>query len=162
VRAARTATRVVLLLLTAAAASCQSGQAPQDPDGTGRAAAEPVRIPRHEHYLRNVTEIRADAVSVLLPMAYCDEVNVSGLSAGWVEEDGDRVWEGSGDARLRVLSLSVFTKGLSVRLVAEQPEPEVIISAIGAVSMANSVRGFGSYIEGVEFLLLRNDRSLER
>ncbi len=120
------------------------------------------RIPKHETFLRHPTEVRAEEVRVLLPGYLADRIGVEGLSEGFREGPGGWIWEGTGDCVLRVLSLVVRASRLTVTVAPEGSRPEFMLAAEGDVRFAHSVRGVGSLAEGLHFLLLRDDRSLEK
>jgi len=151
----RRVTPAVLMLLVAACAG--TGAAPESP-GDGA----PARIPKHETYLRNPTTITGDEVRVILPRAYEDEVEVEGLSSGWRESGGKRAWEGTGRCRLSVLSLRIEAAVLSVTLVPAADVTEVMIQAVGDVSYRQEVRDKVNLKSGLSFLMISNDRLLQR
>jgi hypothetical protein len=147
---------MLLVLLAAAAASC-SGGGRREPDGPGEGP-----VPAYETYVKNPTEIRAEEVRAIFPAAYSEKISLTGLSDGWREEEGSRVWEGSGSCSLSLHRLKVSCRALTVTLVEEQKEPEVMIQATGDVYIGHGVRSVATYAEHLSFLLLRNDRRLER
>jgi hypothetical protein len=141
--------------LVLAAACAGTGEAPEPDDA-------PARVPKHETYLRHPTKITGDEVHVILPRAYEDEVEVEGLSYGWREKGGKRTWEGTGRCRLSVLSLRVEATSLTVTLVPEREEPEVMIQASGDASYRQEVRDKVNANSGLAILQITNDRLLER
>lgn len=150
-----------VLFLAVLAAGCASGNgvAPEEPRGGGSGGS---RIERHETYIRNPTRVDGDAVLVILPVGYRENVAVQGLSEGWREEGGLTTWTGAGICLLELDRLGIRARrSLKVTLKDGQEEPEVTIQASGNVSMLHSVRGVGSSVNGADFLLLVNDRSLE-
>ena len=72
--------------------------------------------------------------------------------------DGKSTWEGSGDVLLEVRSLKIHCKQLTVTLVPPGDDPEVVINAVGNVSLAQQVRGIGSWFEDLSFLIINNER----
>ena len=146
------------LALLLALSACGSPRIPVrtiDPD-------EPDVLPPHEVYLRRPTTITGDEAHVILPRTYEDEVDVSGLSAGWRDVGGKRTWEGSGDCRLEILSLVVSARALNVTLVPVAEEPEVTIQATGNVSYRHSVKGVVNMKDGLDLLMNTNNIVLER
>jgi hypothetical protein len=149
-----------LLLALAALAACQSGQGSAKANDE-RPASVP-KVPPHEQYLRNVTRIRADQVFLILPEVYGDELRIEGLKTAWVEDEeaGTRSMTAKGEVMAYLLELTVKTRDLKVTLVKKQPEPEVMITAVGRASMAHSVAGIGQYVDDVRILHIRNDKRL--
>ncbi len=99
---------------------------------------------------------------MILPRTYEDEIEVQGLSAGWRDSGGKRVWEGTGDCRLEILALEIRARALTVTLVPVQEEPEVLIQATGNVSYRHAVKGVANMKDGLEFLMITNNTVLER
>jgi len=148
--------RVAAILLLVALASCQSR-----PNITPEPRPAPEAGPKLEKYqysIENPTEIVCDEATVILPDFYADDVQLEGLGSGWLPADGKRTWEGSGDCVLRVRSLKIYCKALTVTLVPPGDDPEVLIQASGDVSLAQQVRGIGSWFEDLILLTIRNDR----
>jgi len=163
----RTLTVVLLALLLAA---CQTGSkkkarggAEGDPaDGSAKAGAPAEPEIPHERFLANPTVVKARSIQAILPAVYRDEIRTKGLSAGWREMDGRRVWEGSGEVEVRLRSLVLSGPSVTVTLVSGQPEPEVLIQASGDVSFGHVWRGLRTAWEGKAFLMIRNDRWVEK
>jgi hypothetical protein len=141
-----------VLILAVLAAAC----------ATVETVTPPAPPKPHETFLANPTRIEATSVRLLLPAGYRDAIRLSGLSGGWMRDGEIETWEGTGACELDLLSLSVRCRELSVTLRHPSGEPEVMIQAEGEVRWSHAVRGIGSATEGVSFLMLRNDRSLER
>lgn len=147
--------RAALLLALFAGGCVAAGGAVPDPAPTAAPA-----LP-YERFLVNPTEVRAEEVRFLAPAACEAEIRLSGLTSGWREGPGGRTWEGTGDCRLTLRALSVGCRRLTVTLVPSG-EPEVLLSAEGAVAWSHTVRGVTTFAEDLSLLVLRNDRSLER
>ncbi len=145
-----------LLLLLAVSASCQSK--PNSTPERRPAPEEGPKLEKYQHAIENPTEIVGDEVTVILPDFYADELHLEGLSSGWIAADGKSTWEGSGDCVLQVRSLVIHCKILTVTLVPPGDDPEVLIQANGNVSLAQQVRGIGSWFENLILLMIRNDR----
>jgi len=161
---------VLLLALVLVLAACQSGSGRNTGNGAGKKAAggaandaEPKEpeVP-HERFLANPTVVRARSIQVILPAAYRDEIETEGLSAGWQELNGRRVWEGSGEVEVRLRKLVLTGPSVTVTLVEDQPEPEVMIQATGDVSFGHLSKGLSTQWEGKAFLMIRNDRWVEQ
>ena len=125
-------------------------------NGATGAESERERILPHERYLKHPTRIEADQVLMILPAEYAEEIEVSGLTAGWQTRGPNRVWEGSGNCELKVLSLTIVTRDLVLTVVPDQEEQVVNITATGNVICAHSVRGMGNYDEW-SFLVITNE-----
>jgi hypothetical protein len=123
-------------------------------------APEPVETEpeRYEHYIRYPTEIVGDRAVVILPEFYGPDLSVAGMGAGWVEEEGKRSIEVSGDCLLTLFGLTIRCRVLSATLVPVAEEPEVLIQASGDVSLAHQVKGVGSWFEHLRLLTIRNER----
>ncbi|MEN8150111.1 MAG: hypothetical protein ABFS86_09820 [Planctomycetota bacterium] len=144
------------LLFLIALAGCRSTTdgPPDDADVAGGARPE-------ERFLDHPTVVRGETIAAILPADLESEVEVSGLSAGWREENGKKIWEGRGGVEVKVRKLVLAGKSVNVTLVAEQKEREVVIQASGDVSFSHAAPG-GTQWEGKDFLMIRNDRWLER
>ncbi|MHC4859969.1 MAG: hypothetical protein ACYTDY_07735 [Planctomycetota bacterium] len=75
---------------------------------------------------------------------------------------GKRKWEGTGSCRLALLSLVIEASALTVTLVPDRGDPEVILQATGRVSYRHTIRGRTQAKEGLKLLMITNDRLLER
>lgn len=155
------APRLLTLLVLLAAAAC-AGDGPRRGGTAGGAAADPESRAPWETYVRNPTEIRAREVTALFPARWEDDLEVSGLSSGFTEnEAGWRTWKGTGDCRLSLFALKIRANRLTVTLVPGEGEPEVILQAEGNVILAHVSRGIGNLSDEIEFLHIRNDKRLE-
>jgi hypothetical protein len=144
----------LLLLLVVSSCASQPNTTP-----TARPAPEDVpKLEKYQHYIENPTDIVGDEVTVILPDFYADDIELSGLGSGWMLDDGKSTWEGTGDCMLELRSLKIHCKELTVTLVPPGDEPEVLIQASGGVSLAQQVRGIGSWFENLALLTIRNDR----
>jgi len=156
---------IAILLLVLAGCAGSPERAPEPDEGTPRPGeTSPEEVPEapHERFLENPTVIKARSIHAILPATYRKDVRVSGLTAGWREEDGRSVWEGTGEAEVRIRKLVLSGPSIRLTLVASQAEPEVQILADGDVSFGHVAKGLGTEWEGKEFLMIRNDRWLER
>jgi hypothetical protein len=145
---------LVLVLL----ASCATGSGDSARSGGPGDSPDEPKLEKYENYIENPTEIVGDEVTVILPDIYGDDLVVKGLSTGWTEENGKRTWEGSGECRLELRSLRIRCKELTVTLVPIDEDPEVVIQASGNVSLAQQVKGVGSWFDNLRLLMIRNER----
>ena len=114
-----------------------------------------------ERFLDYATSVKADVIHAILPADLEPEVEVSGLSAGWREEEGRKVWEGGGEIRVKIRNLVLSGPSVTVTLVSSQPKREIVIQATGHVSFAHAAPG-GTEWRGKDLLMIRNDRWLEQ
>ena len=151
-----------LLLLLAACQSADRGTTPADGSTAGSAgpsvfeAGDPT-----ERFIDDPTVVRAESIEAIFPADLEAEVVVEGLSAGWQEKDGRKIWEGSGQVEVRVRKLILTGRSVTVTLVQDQAEREIMITASGDVSFGHRARG-GTEWKGKSFLMIRNDRWLSR
>jgi len=146
-----------LFLVLAACQSTEKGTAPTD-------STEPAEVEAGdptERFIDEPTVIRAESIVAIFPADLESEVEVDGLSAGWREKDGRKVWEGSGQVEVKVRKLVLNGRSVTVTLVPDQAEREIMITASGDVSFGHRVRG-GTEWKGKNFLMIRNDRWLEK
>jgi hypothetical protein len=141
---------LLLVLVTACAGSSHTAK-PGQPDGERK-------LEKHQHYVENPTGITGDAVIVILPALYADDLEVKGLGSGWIEDGGKRTWEGSGECRLELHALRVQCRLLTVTLVPPGDELEVLIQASGTVTLAQQVKGVETFYDNLKLLTIRNDR----
>ncbi len=146
---------LLLVLFFAACTAASGNSGPGDPEGDPPAEA---RLEKYEHYIENPTDIVGGEVIVILPDFYAGDLTLEGLGSGWVEEGGKSTWEGSGNCKLELRSLRIQCRLLTVTLTPAGDEPEVLILATGAVSLAQQVKGTGSWFQELSFLSIRNDR----
>lgn len=165
----RAAVLFAAILAGGALAACGTpnggGGAPGGGGGTGRSggAEKPERrLAPWETYVRSPTEIRADEVRVVAPDFLRSDLKLSGLSAGFAEKDGATTWEGTGECRLELFELEVRCRKLVVSLLPVSGEPEFLLTATGPVILAHVSGGIGNLSENLDFLMIRNDRRLER
>jgi hypothetical protein len=150
--------RIVALLVLLSLLGCRTSGAEGGPPET-----EPGTTPKdpHERFLDYATVVKADEIQAILPADIEPEVEVSGLSTGWREDNGRKVWEGSGDARVKIRELLLAGPSVTVTLVSSQAVREIVVQATGDVSFAHAAPG-GTEWMGKDLLMIRNDRWLER
>ena len=151
-----------LLLVLAACQSADTGTTPANDSPTD--PADPAAIEASdptERFIDEPTVVRADSIEAIFPADLYSEVEVEGLSAGWQEKDGRKIWEGSGQVEVKVRKLVLSGRSVTVTLVPDQAQREIMITASGDVSFGHRVRG-GTEWKGKSFLMIRNDRWLER
>jgi hypothetical protein len=144
---------IAALLLVAACGTTRGGAG---------GAADAPEIPPWQVYVKNPTEIRSGKFTAILPARWESDLTVSGLSDGWKERDGKKSWSGTGDCHLKLFRLDVKCHQLTVTLVPDQPEPEVLLTAEDHVVLAHVSKRIGNLSQDLEFLLIRNDRRMER
>ena len=146
------------LLLVLALVSC-AGKTGTAPEATPRPPPDEwPKLEKYQHFIENPTDIVGDEAIVILPEFYADDIHLEGLGSGWIEEGGKSTWEGSGDCLLEVRSLRIQCRLLTVTLVTPTDEPEVLIQASGNASLAQQVRGIGSWYQDLMLLTIRNER----
>ena len=154
---------LLCLLLLAGCRTPEDGTRPIDGPPVEEPSPEkpaPAADPT-ERFLDHPTVVKAAVIRAIFPADLEPELQVSGLSVGWKEEAGRKVWKGSGEARVKVRKLVLAGPSVTVTLVASQPEREIVVQATGNVAFGHTAPG-GTAWEGKDFLMIRNDRWLER
>jgi hypothetical protein len=148
------------LILVALLAACAGDGSQRKEGGSPADATKAPAVPKHEYYLRYPTRIEAEELVAILPAGYGKNIEVKGLSTGWKRAGDRRVWEGAGGVDLRILSFTARVRKLTLTLVPDGPDPEVIFQATGNVRLVRAVKGVGEAEVDLDSVLINNDKRL--